>query len=576
MGLDRRAVLGLALASAGLATTGAEAGEASSEMLAAVDVSGDGAHRYAEAIIDIQRYGAQHRAANALPGLTLTLVDRDGFTGFMRFGYANVERRDPLRADHLFQIGSISKSFAALCIWRLVEAGKLGLDDDVQTLLPEVPLPGGTRITLQSLLNHSSGLPDDAPVFPRGGDQRLWRGYETGARWSYSNLGYQLLGEIAARQHARPYAQVVQSEILDPLGMKQTAPAILTRDRDRYATGYSPFYDDRGYPQGARLTHGPWTSMLEASGCIGSTARDMAIYARYLTQAGAGHGAPLLSDAGAARFCAATIDAPDWPGLGSKYANGLAVVQVGGRSLLHHTGGMLTFNSSIHVDPVAGVAAFASTNAGAIPYRPRALTAYACERMRAARERAPAPKPRPAQPPVDAADDRRGSYATKTGRRLEIRPALSGVLMALVDGRSIPLEVAGEDILIAKDPAATPDGFVFRRRERRVERVWWGETEFARDDIHFNVAFTAPTSPTMKALTGRYECDDPWRGGFTILAQGERLYLDGAMPLTPLPDGSYRVGDKDWSPERIWFDADEAGRPQRAVLSGVDYLRREA
>jgi len=575
MGLDRRAVLGLALASAGLATT-AEAGEASSQMLAAVDVSGDGAHRYAQAIIDIQRYGAQHRAANALPGLTMALVDRDGFTGFLRFGYANVDRRDPLRPDHLFQIGSISKSFAALCIWRLVEAGKIGLDDDVQTLLPEVPLPRGTRITLQSLLNHSSGLPDDAPAFPRGGDQRLWRGFETGTHWSYSNLGYQLLGDIAARLHGRPYAQVVQSEILDPLGMKETAPAILTRDRPRYATGYSPFWEDRAYPQGARLTHGPWTSMLKAAGCIASTARDMAIYARYLIQAGAGHGAPLLSDAGATRFCAPTIDAPDWPGPGSRYANGLAVVQVGGRSLLHHTGGMLIFNSSIHVDPIAGVAAFASTNAGDIPYRPRGLTAFACERMRAARDQTPAPKPRPVQPTMDAADDRRGSYATKSGRRMEIHPTLSGVLVAYVDGRSIPLEVAGEDILIAKDPAATPDGFVFSRRERRVERVWWGETEFVRDDAHFNVAFTAPTSPAVSALTGRYESDDPWRGGFTILAQGERLYVDGAMPLTPLRDGSYRVGDNDWSPERIQFDAIEAGRPQRAVLSGVDYTRREA
>jgi len=575
MGLDRRVVLGLALASAGLATA-AQAGEASSEMLAAVDVSGDGAHRYAQAIIDIQRYGAQHRAANALPGLTLTLVDRDGFTGFLRFGYANTERRDPLRPEHLFQIGSISKSFAALCIWRLVEAGKLGLDDDVQTLLPEVPLPGGTRITLQSLLNHSSGLPDDAPVFPRGGDQRLWRGYETGTHWSYSNLGYQMLGEIAARQHGLTYAQVIQREILDPLGMKETAPAILTRDRPRYATGYAPFYEDRGYPQGGRLACGPWVSVAQAAGCVASTAKDMAIYARYLVQAGAGRGAPLLSDAGAARFCTATIDAPDWPGLGAKYANGLAVVQVGGRSLLHHTGGMLTFNSSIHVDPIAGVAAFASTNVGDIPYRPRSLTAYACERMRAARDKTPNPKPKPVQPLIEAADDRRGSYATRTGRRLEIRPALSGALVAFVDDHSIAVEAAGEDILIAKDPAATPDAFIFRRRERRVERVWWGQTEFVRDDIHFNVAFTAPTSPAVLALTGRYECDDPWRGGFSILAQGERLYLDGAMPLTPLPDGSYRVGDKDWSPDRIRFDAITAGRPQRAVLSGVDYLRREA
>jgi D-alanyl-D-alanine carboxypeptidase len=570
MSMDRRSVLGLALASAGLATA-AEAGEAPA---VAVETSGDAAGRYAQALADIQRYGVQHRQANALPGLTLVVVDRDGFTSFMRFGYANVERREPVRADHLFQIGSISKSFAALCAWRRVEAGKLDLDANVQALLPEVPLPDGAPITVQSLLSHCSGLPDDAPAFPRGGDQRLWRGYETGAHWSYSNLGYQLLGEIVARQHGRPYAEVVKSEVLDPLGMKDTMPAILTRDRARYAVGYSPFFDDRAYPQGGRLAPGPWVNMIEAAGCIASTAKDMAVYGRYLIEAGAGRGAPLLSEAAAVRFCTPVIDAPDWPGANAKYANGLAVVEVGDRPLLHHTGGMLTFNSSIHVDPIAGVAAFASTNAGDIPYRPRQLTAFACERLRAVREQLAPARPASLQPVIDPADDRRGRYLTKTGRSLEIHASLSG-LYALAGGRSIGLEAAGDDVLIAKDPAATPNAFVFRRGRGRVERVWWGDTEFVRDDVRFTVAFTAPTSEAVAALTGRYECDDPWRGGFTVLAQGEALFVDGAMPLTRLSDGSYRVGDKDWSPDRLRFDAAEAGRPHRAILSGVDYMRRE-
>jgi hypothetical protein len=254
-------------------------------------------------------------------------------------------------------------------------------------------------------------------------------------------------------------------------------------------------------------------------------------------------------------------------------------VQVGGRSLLHHTGGMLVFNSAIHVDPIAGVAAFASTNVGDIPYRPRGLTAYACERMRAALEQTPAPKPRPLQPVVEAADDYRGGYATQAGRALKIR-VIPGGLSAWVDGQTIALEPGGDGVFVAKDPSLTADPFVFRRRpaggtfERGVERVWWGQAEFVRDDIRYNVAFTAPTSPAVRALTGRYECDDPWRGGFTVRAMGETLVIDGDMPLTPLPDGSYRVGDKDWSPERIRFDAVEAGQPQRTVLSGADYVRR--
>jgi CubicO group peptidase (beta-lactamase class C family) len=586
MSMDRRSVLGLAVASTGFAsttlasttlaaTTLGAAAEAGAAPPVSIETSGDPSGRYTQALADIARYGALHRQANALPGLTLAVTDRDGFTSLMRFGYANMERREPVRDDHLFQIGSISKSFAALCAWRLVEAGRLNLDDNVQDLLPEVPLPDGAPITVQSLLSHASGLPDDAPAFPRGGDQRLWRGYETGAHWSYSNLGYGLLGEIVSRRHGRPYADVVKREVLEPLGMKETVPAILTRDRARYPSGYSPFFDDRAYPQGGKLAPGPWVNMIEASGCIASTARDMAVYGRYLMAAGSGRGSPLLSDAAAARFCTPVIDAPDWPGVNAKYANGLAVVDVGGRPLLTHTGGMLTFNSSIHVDPTSGVAAFASTNAGDIPYRPRALTAYACERLRAARDRTPPAKPAPVQPPADSGDDRRGRYLARAGKALEIRIQGFGGLTALVGGRTIGLESVGDDVLIAKDPAATPHPFVFRRKNGRVERVWWGDAEFVRDDVRFTVAFTEPTSPAVAALTGRYECDDPWRGGFTVLAQGEMLYVDGAMPLTPLPDGSYRVGDKDWSPDRLRFDAAEGGRPQRAILSGVDYMRRE-
>jgi len=59
-----------------------------------------------------------------------------------------------------------------------------------------------------------------------------------------------------------------------------------------------------------------------------------------------------------------------------------------------------------------------------------------------------------------------------------------------------------------------------------------------------------------------------------IVARGDRLFADGVTPLTRLPDGSWRVGEDDWSPERIRFDGAIAGQPQRLSLSGTDYFRR--
>ena len=276
MEIDRRLVLGLgaSLAAAGSAR--------------AAQLTG--------AIADIDAYARAHLEAHALPGMTLALVQADGTSSVHHYGYANVDRRTAVSDGHLFQIGSISKSFTALCIFRLMEAGRLKLEDRVESILPEIPLPSNSGITVQSLLNHSSGLPDDAPPFPRGGDQRLWQGFSVGAQWNYSNLGYALLGMIVEHLDGRPLGRAIQVLVLDPLNMSATRPAIVTADRVRYALGYSPLYGDRAYPRGGPLGPGPWTEMVEGSGSVASTAADMAKYIRYLLAAGRGHGAPLRLD----------------------------------------------------------------------------------------------------------------------------------------------------------------------------------------------------------------------------------------------------------------------------------------
>jgi CubicO group peptidase (beta-lactamase class C family) len=564
MRINRRAVMGL-----GLVAGAAMAAPADAQTPGVLEVARDPAGRYAAALEDIRAYGAQHMAAYGLPGLTVSIVGPDGLTALLRFGHGDADGRGPIRPDQLFQIGSISKSFTALCVFKLVDAGQLSLDADVRKLLPDLPLPSDGPLTVQSLLNHGSGLPDDAPIFPRGGDGRLWRGFATGSHWSYSNLGFALLSELVEQVSGRPFADYLQAEILTPLGMTATRPAILTGERALYAASYSPFYGDRAFPRAGPLGPGPWTDMTEGSGCVASTAADMARYARFLIAAGSGHGAPLLSDAAATRFCQPTIDAPGWAVKGAKYANGLAVVPVEDRPLLHHTGGMLSFNSAIHVDPIAGVGAFASTNVGLIAYRPRELTAYACARLRAVVEARPAPKPTPVPHKAPDTPEVFGRYVDAKGAILDVAASARGAT-ATLGGKAIEMELADEDTFIAVDPATTTFAMVFRRTAKIVTRVWWGETEY----IRAGQAFTASTSPAVKALTGHYGNDDPWRGSFYVLAQGEKLYIEGTALLTPLAGGGYRVGDDDWSPERLWFEAVAGGRPQRLVLSGVDYLRR--
>lgn len=573
MKIERRAVLGLGLAAAGLAAgAAAQGGQAPAGVL---EVEGDGQGRYAAALADIRAYAARHMEVYGLPGLTLAVVGPDGLTALMRFGYAETETRTPLRGDHLFQVGSISKSFTALCIFQLIEAGKLGLDTDLRDLLPGAPLPAG-RTSVQSLLNHSSGLPDDAPLFPRGGDGRLWRGFEPGTQWSYSNLGFLMLGMVAERLDGRPLPEVIRQRVLLPLGMTATRPAILTQDRMLYAHGYSPLYLDRGYPRAGPLGPAPWTDMTAGSGCVASTGQDMALYLRYLIAAGRGRGAPLLSDAGAARFSRPTIDAPGWAIAGSKYANGLAVVRVGGRDLLHHTGGMLSFNSAIHADPQGGVGAFASTNVGLVPYRPRDITAFACERLRAASEGAASPPPPPAPPAPPPLAEYLGRYEGRGGRPLVVSE-IGRTLSARIGDEAVAMDPSAPDVFVATAPQALADPLVFRRDGQSVTRAWLGGAEFVRVSDGRRVASSSPPTPeSLRRLTGWYRSDDPWAGSFRVVAHGEALFLQDGTPLTPLADGGYRVGDKDWSPERLRFDAVVEGRPQRAILSGVDHVRRPA
>ncbi|HZZ30644.1 MAG TPA: serine hydrolase domain-containing protein [Phenylobacterium sp.] len=573
MKMDRRAVVGLGLVGAGLAASNSALAQGGGPGI--LTVEGDDAGRYAGAIADIRAYAHQHMVAYGLPGLTLCSVAPGGAAAFLRFGYAEVGSKALLTPDHLFQIGSISKSFTALCVFHLLGAGKLDLDQDIAALLPGAPLPAGARITVQNLLNHSSGLPDDAPLFPRGGDGRLWRGFEPGRQWSYSNLGFLMLGTIVERLEGKSLAEVIRLRILAPLGMNATRGSILTGDRATYAQGYSALYGDRGYPVAGPLGPGPWTDVTQGAGCVASTAHDMALYCRWLIAAGQGRGAPILPDGAAMRFTRATIEAPGWAQQGApQYANGLAVVEVGGRKLLHHTGGMLAYNSALHVDPAAGVGAFASTNVGLVPYRPRDITAFACARLREVVEGGPKAAPAPAPPRASPVDAFLGRFISKAGPVLTVSAAGRGISVRLGE-QVFAMEAYAEDAFISSAPRTTAHPLVFRRADRAVVRAWWSGVEFVRGVADRPVAaFSPQTSPGLAALTGYYGCDDPWHGSFRVTAQGDRLFVDDVTPLTLLPDGSWRQGEKDWSPERIRFDAVMDGRPMRAIASGVDHLRR--
>jgi len=569
MAIARRTVLGLGLAAGAASVSRAAEADVQVETRGAPELAAGGATGA------IAAYARQHMAAYGLPGLTIALAGPGGFTGLIRLGHADVARRVPVGPDHLFQIGSITKSLTALAAHRLIDAGKLRLEDDAADLLPDLPLPG-RGFTIRRLLEHSTGLPHDVPLFPRGGDGRMWQGFPGGTQFSYSNTGYMIAARCIERAAGRPFGEVLEETVLKPLGMAATRPLILAADRARYATGYAPFYADRPAPRAGRLDVAPWTDMTEGSGSVAATGADMARYLHWILAATKGEGGPLLSRAGAERWLTTTIDAPGWE-KGARYGGGLAHVQVAERPMLHHTGGMVSFSSAFHLDPETGVAAFASTNVGGLGYRPRQITAFACQQMRAVLGGATAPKPPPAPPPLPPRAALAGRYRARGGETLVIAESRDG-LVATLAGRRIALQPGGADAWIASDPTQTTLPLVFRRDGEAVARAWWSSVEYVRLRAEGTPAGepTPPTPPDLERLLGTYVSDDPWRGTFHVTAEGPRLFLDGLTPLTPLPGGGFRAGEEDWSPERLAFDAPVEGRPSRAIYSGVDFLRRPA
>ncbi|MCJ2185147.1 beta-lactamase family protein, partial [Novosphingobium sp. 1949] len=338
---------------------------------------------YAEALARLAAYARAEVEGYGLAGMSVAVSDEAGFAATLSIGEAERESATPVGPDHLFEIGSISKSITAFCVHVLAHEGLLDLDAPVSRYLDATSLPEAP-ITLGQLLNHAGGLAHDAALYPASPDARLWCGFAPGTRFSYSNTGYMLLGLVIEAVTGRPHPQVIAERVLRPLGMAGAHAHLMLADRERFAAGYVPLREDKVAMTGAPLVRGPFLEDDFASGTVGASARDMAQYLRFVIALGQGKGAPLLPDAAARAFLARAMPNTQF-GPGSLYASGIATVREGARTLLHHTGGMLAFSSSFHADPAAGVGVFASVNTRLGDYRPRVVSAYGTALLAAAR-----------------------------------------------------------------------------------------------------------------------------------------------------------------------------------------------
>jgi D-alanyl-D-alanine carboxypeptidase len=519
----------------------------------------------AAALAAIRAYGEHHQSYFGLPGMTLGVTTPDGFATTFNFGFANAEARSAIGDDTLFQIGSISKAMTAALFHQFASEGRLNLTDRVSSLVPAFALPAGNTIQVQHLIDHVAGLPGDAPLFPDGG---LWTAYAPGAHWHYSNTAYAMLGKLAEHIGGKPLGRLLEERLLTPLGMNRSRGAILATDRIRYAQGYEAADQITPFVRGVPLAPAAWIDVTEGAGCVASTADDMNRFLRTLANAAQGRGGLGLSPAAAKAFTAHGVIS-DTPGM--TYGNGLMHVGYGGRSYLHHTGGMPSFSSSFHLDQASGVGAFASSTITAFAdFRPRHLTRFAVDAL----TNALAGKPLPSPPGLDTPLANPASYTGRysgPGGAFELRAGAP--LNIVAGGRSAELQYVGGNLFRTLHPDFRRFSLLIERKGQAVTGAAWGPNAYVRDGASGSVP---PSDPDLAKLAGRYVNDNPWWVGIgTVVERGGKLWLGTETPLTKIGDNLWRAEEQSWSPERASFANVIDGRPQTLIFSGEKFVRRD-
>jgi CubicO group peptidase (beta-lactamase class C family) len=261
-------------------------------------------------------------------------------------------------ADTQYRIGSITKTFVAVLVMRLRDEGRIDLADPLERHLD------GTAIgdaTIAQLLAHTAGLAAETPGpwwertpgdLRPGLDEILGDApikHPPGRRFHYSNPGFAALGALVEAVRDRPWAEVLQAEILDPLEMARTTLS----PQAPHARGWA--------------VH-PWADVLmpevvqdvgrmAPAGQLWSTVEDLCRFAAVL----AGRADDVLSPDTAAEM-RAPHSAPEIDGWSRSYGLGVQTLCADGRALAGHTGSMPGFLGALWVDVAAEVGAVALAN----------------------------------------------------------------------------------------------------------------------------------------------------------------------------------------------------------------------
>jgi CubicO group peptidase (beta-lactamase class C family) len=290
-----------------------------------------------------------------VPGVALGILS-DGREFTRGFGVTSVDNPLPVDENTLFQIGSNTKTYTGTAVMRLVEAGKLALDEPVRTYLPNFKMrdPDVTaQLTLRHLLTHMGGFVGDFFEDTGNGDDALEKYVAAmapleqltslGTVWSYCNSGFSLAGRVIEAVTGKVYENAMLELILKPLGLKRSFFFPTDVMIHRFAVGHTTI-EDKNY------VLRPWqlTRSAGPAGGISASAREMLKYARF-------HLGDGTSEEGTRVLSAESLQAMQTPGvtgqLDSKMGISWMTADKDGPKRIYHGGGTYGHISSFILVP---------------------------------------------------------------------------------------------------------------------------------------------------------------------------------------------------------------------------------
>lgn len=300
--------------------------------------------RYAEPLL------ADAYPANAPGGAVLVMRGDEVLYRGAR-GQADVAAGVPLKPGDRFRIASVTKQFSAAGLLTLVDAGRVSLDDPLSKYLPTYP--GGARITIEQLLNHTSGVREytdipgtfEGPIRRHVTTEQLIDYFKNeapdfapGEAWNYSNSGYVLIGAVIEAATGQAWHHYLDQALLEPLGMNDTGYGADHAVSAHQVNGYTTHRGVLAAPIPLSMTQ------PHAAGALVSTVDDLTRWNLAL------HEGKVLKPATYARMITPVGHAKTY-----SYGYGIGTTTLRGLPALQHGGGIAGFSSHLLYVPGDGV-----------------------------------------------------------------------------------------------------------------------------------------------------------------------------------------------------------------------------